>query len=80
LVLYHTFQLQNKICLLKNFTLVPVSEMLVGLDKFNNTLAASADNNLDFLEEDNDDNHNIEEDDNNNNNNNNNRDSNNNNK
>ena len=62
-VLYHTFQLRNEIRSLKNFAPVPASEMLVGLDKFDNALAAGADNDLDFLEEDDDDNHNMEEDD-----------------
>ncbi|CBF76093.1 hypothetical protein AN5093.2 [Aspergillus nidulans FGSC A4] len=75
-VLYHTFQLRNEIRSLKNFAPVPASEMLVGLDEFDNALAAGADNDLDFLEEDDDDNHNVEEDDDDDNNNNNDRDSN----
>jgi hypothetical protein len=52
LMLYHTFQLHNDICALKNIALVPATEMLISLDKFNNTLSAGADNNnpLGFLE------------------------------
>ena len=57
-VLYHTFQLRNEIHSLKNFAPVPASEMLVSLDKFDNALAASTDNDLDFLEDDDDDNNN----------------------
>ncbi|KAL4766701.1 hypothetical protein BDW60DRAFT_212709 [Aspergillus nidulans var. acristatus] len=71
-VLYHTFQLRNKIRALKGFALVTASEMLVSLDKFDNALAAGADNDdpLDFLEaaDDNDNNKDEEDDDNNNNN------------
>ena len=54
-VLYHTFQLRNEIRSLKSFAPVPASEMLVSLDEFNNALAASTDNDLDFLEDDDDD-------------------------
>jgi ABC-type Zn2+ transport system substrate-binding protein/surface adhesin len=51
-MLYHAFQLCNNICVLKNIALVPVSEMLISLDKFNNILLGGADNKdpLGFLE------------------------------
>jgi hypothetical protein len=52
LMLYHTFQLCNDIYMLKNIALVPAAEMLISLDKFDDTLSASADNDdpLGFLE------------------------------
>ncbi|KAL4766699.1 hypothetical protein BDW60DRAFT_202020, partial [Aspergillus nidulans var. acristatus] len=64
-VLYHTFQLQNEICALKGFAPVTASEMLVSLDKFDNALAAGADNDnpLDFLEAADDDDSNKDEED-----------------
>jgi hypothetical protein len=51
-MLYHTFQLRNDIRALKDIAPVPASEMLISLDKFNNTLSAGADNDnpLGFLE------------------------------
>ncbi|KAL4755719.1 uncharacterized protein BDW70DRAFT_165183 [Aspergillus foveolatus] len=53
-----------EIRLLRSFAFVPASEMLVRLDEFDNTLAAGADDNLDFLdvtEDDDDDNDDDEE-------------------
>jgi hypothetical protein len=51
-MLYHTFQLCNNIHVLKNIAPVPATEMLISLDKFNNILSASTDNDnpLGFLE------------------------------
>jgi hypothetical protein len=43
-MLYHTFQLRNNIYALKNIAPVPATEILISLDKFNNTLLAGADN------------------------------------